>query len=124
MLLWRAKQRCYSKAVARARHEVSDDALVSLAFVDLSELLCIVHLHSNAILKDIMDLLRILLGEVHWVRPCDLDGGACLRHVRELSLEKWLTFNHYEMFIDWILLSFLMLLLLLLLLVGDATVEA
>ena len=72
---------CNSEPIGRARHQISDYALVCLPFVDLSELLNTIHFHSDAILKNILQLrvLRTrLFREVHWMTPGNLDSGGCL----------------------------------------------
>ena len=45
-----AKQRLNSEPVGSPRHEIGDDALVSLSFIYLSKLFNVVHLDPNAIL--------------------------------------------------------------------------
>ena len=41
---------CDSESIRRARHQIGDNALMGLSFVDLSELLYAIQFHSYAIL--------------------------------------------------------------------------
>lgn len=72
---------CNSEPIGCARHQIGDYALMGLPFVDLPELLNAIHLHSDAILKHVLQLrvLRTcLFREVHWMTPSNLDSGGCL----------------------------------------------
>jgi hypothetical protein len=72
---------CNSKPIGRARHQISDYALVGLPFVDLSELLNAIHFHSDAILKHVLKLRVLctrLFREVNWMTPSNLDSGGGL----------------------------------------------
>jgi len=96
----------------RPRHQVRNDALVRLAFVDLPELLLVVHLHPDAILEHVLNVLATLhlvpvlvfnrdhFLEVRRVAPCDLDGGRSLRNVREDARSQTVLLNNRHVLLD------------------------
>ncbi len=89
-----------SESVGGSGHQISDYALVSLAFVNLPELLCIVDFHSYAILENILDLLFVLgTLELLRVTPWYLNGCWSLCNMSELSLAKRVLLKHLQIFI-------------------------
>jgi len=91
------QNRCDTKAECRSWHQVRDDTLVSLSFVDLTELLLVIDFDANAILENVLNMLLALnqlailiftgyhFLEVRRMAPSDLNRSRCLSHMREDS---------------------------------------
>ena len=64
---------------------------MSFALVDLPELFLVIDLYSDTVLQYVLKLLvRVLLWEVLWVRPGNLNCCWGLCNMRELSLMEWI----------------------------------
>jgi hypothetical protein len=78
---------CNPQTERRSRHQVCNDALMGFSFVDGSELLFPIELDSDAVFKDVLDVLLLCndcaiivvsfdnLLKVGGVTPRDLDGS-------------------------------------------------
>jgi len=96
-LFLHVKNRCDTKAECGSWHQVCDDALVSLSFVDLTELLLVVDFDANAVLENVLYMLFALnqlsiliftchnFLEVRWMTPSYLNCSRCLSDMREYS---------------------------------------
>jgi len=111
------EERDDSESVVCFWHKVSYDALVGSSQVYFPELLRVVHLHSDAILKLIEQLLLHRRGDHGWVVPSHLDAVGSHRYVGELPLEHRILIKFFNFF----LFDLLFLLLLLLLLAQPST---
>ena len=80
-----------SKSVSGPRHQICNDTFMSFAFVNLSELFCIVDFDSNSVLKHVLKLrfiVEVVLREIGGVAPSNLDRRGSLCYVSELALKK------------------------------------
>ena len=85
--LFHVQNGSHAQPERRPRHQVCDDALVRLAFVDLPELFLVVYFDTDAVLQNVLDVLLAdhcqavficrsdHLLKVRWMAPGNLDRG-------------------------------------------------
>ena len=94
-----------TEAEGGAGHEVSDNALVGLSFVDLSELFLVINFDPNPVLQHVLYMLLLRYKtpililrtqqflEVLWMTPCNLNASTGLTHVSKASLMQRIRVN-------------------------------
>lgn len=78
--------RSYTESISSSWHQVCDYAFMSFAFVDLPELLSVIDFYSDSVLKNVLQMLFLVLvtlWEMDWVAPSNLDSSRSLCNMSE-----------------------------------------